>query len=292
MAYYPQNATGLNYVSAPVGPTPSTLTLTASGSTNTKGSYTQLVASLGFTSNAVIIDFVAATNSASALFDIATGAGGAEVVVIPNVATDSWATSTLNSAQYSGRYPLSIASGTRVAGRCQSSTASGIVAGSLTFIAAGGVAGQTTFTNYGAATGTSRGTNVDPGGTVNTKGSYVQLTASTSAVIQWMAVTFSQHASAATGTVNWMTDLATGAGGSEVVLIPDMWSTLASTGTPSAYGARSQEFLTYIAASTRIAARCSCGSNTATTRTIDVELLTCVAPSEPSGSTGGAWAYA
>ena len=46
MAYYPQSATGLNAISYPSGNAQTTVT--ASGSTNTKGSYTDIAASAAF----------------------------------------------------------------------------------------------------------------------------------------------------------------------------------------------------------------------------------------------------
>jgi hypothetical protein len=242
----------------------------------------------------VIVALTGGTVSTTDLTDVSTGAGGSEVVIISDIIGDNPNNTTTNAHQCQVQLPCAIASGTRIAARCQSATASGIVRITLTLIAAGGVAGQTTFTTYGDVTASSRGTQLDPGGTANTKGSYAALTASSSAIAQWIAMVASSHANTSTASINWMLDVATGAGGAEVVLIPDLQPQLACSGalSGSSFNTRSCEFLTFIAASTRIAARVSCSTNSATVRILDAAMYACVAPSEPAGGTGGAWAYA
>lgn len=292
MAYYPQNATGLNYISYPAGPTPVGLALTANASANTKGAFAQFVASSTFTSNAINV-VVANTSAATGrlyLFDIATGGSGSETVVIPNLNAEG--VSTTNSVYPSGLYPfpLAIASSTRISARCQCSTGGVAMNVQITLIAAGGVSGIAAFTNYGGDTADSSGAQIDPGGTVNTKGAYTQLTASSSDVAQWMSAQFT-YGHSTYANVFWLADLATGAAASEVVLVPDMLLTSAFISSQPDIQPRATPMLTYIAASTRIAARASCTSNTATARLFDLVLMTGVAPSEPSGG-GGAWAFA
>jgi len=287
MPYYPQNATGLNYITYPVGPTTGGI-LTTSGSANTKGSYTQIVASSTFQSNAAFVNLIALLPSASApgnnLLDIATGAGGSEVVVVPNIMfeMDSATSGTALFSKGSFTAPLGIASSTRIAARSQSSSSTIQVEFSLTLVAAGGVSGITTFTNDGANTGTSGGVSIDPGGTANTKGAYSQITASTTAVAQWIAVLLI-HGSTTATSARWMVDLATGAAASEVVLIPDLAPSLGDTSNNVTFGAGAWPFLTYIASSTRIAARASCSTNAATSRLLQAAVLSAVAPAEPSG---------
>lgn len=290
MAWYPQNATGLNYISYPAGPTPVGLGLTASASANTKGSYAQLVASTTFTCNSVqvVVANTITTGTRYYLFDVATGAGGSETVVIPNIPVEGAGTAT--SALYaSGIWPvpLAIASGTRVALRCQGSTGSVTMNVSMTLIAAGGVAGVSSVTNYGSDTSTSLAVSVDPGASANTKGSYSQITASTSSVTQWLQTMFALDHTSPANTF-WLVDIATGAAASEVVLMPDLL--VANAGTQAAVQPKSYDMLTYIANATRIAVRCSCTSNTATTRLLSVAMLATAAPSEPSGG-GGAFPY-
>lgn len=291
MAYYPQNATGLNYITYPAGPVPGSATVVTAGSANTKGSYAQITASSGFTCNLVSLQVYGGitTSGLQYLIDLATGAGGAEVVKIPDVLS---ATQGITSSVQKGglrQFPLAIASGTRIAARCACSTGSANMRLGVSLVAAGGVAGISTFVAYGVNTADSGGTAIDPGGVADTKGSYVQITASTSDVIQWLAFQNTLGGNTAPQTNSWYQDLATGAGGAEVVLIPDIPAFVESGNAANL--PKMQPFLTYIAASTRIAVRASSNLTDATDRLIDVALITGTAPAETAGA-GGAWAYA
>ena len=281
MAYYPQNATGLNYITYPAGPTVGSATVvTAHASINTKGSYAEITASTCFTCNAVWIDCYGGSSTAGVEYqlDLATGAGGAEVIKIQNM-TLALATVTDATEKDSRFFPLAIAASTRVAARVAATTGGVNLRCGLSIAAAGGVAGIATFVGAGPSS-------VDPGGSANTKGSYTQLFSSTSAVIQWLHV----GGVSALSTVGsaWYVDVATGAGGSEVVLISDLHHAVGPTG--GAVRPTWHHVLTYIAASTRIAARASCDNTTVGSRPIDVTLIGGTAPSE-SGS-GGAFAAA
>ena len=280
MAYYPQNATGLNYITYPAGPTVGSATVvTASGSANVKGSYAQISASIGFTCNAIYLDCYGGNSQNDEYkLDFATGAGGAETVVIPDI------TLTLANGdpteKGSRRFPLAIASGTRVSARVACTTGSRNLRCALTIMAAGGVAGISTFIVGGP-------TAIDPGGSANTKGSYAQLFASTSAVLQWLSIGMATAALSTIGT-SWYADVATGAGGAEVVLIPDINAVIGVSN--GAIHHCFHEMLTYIAASTRIAVRASSDNTSAGTRGFDATLIGGTAPSESSG--GGAFSAA
>jgi len=295
MAYYPQSAAGLGAITYPVGPT-ANVTYPTSGSANTKGSYTQLAASASITSNAAIIEFtfIDTASARQYIMDIATGAGGAEVVKIPDLMGDAAMGGGGNSGDAMGHYqlPWKVASGTRIAARFACTSASCILGVGLTLIAAGGVDGITSFTTYGTDTSDSGGTSVDPGGTADTKGSYSEVSASTSAVAQLLMLMFSLKANSGPTNTTWAVDIATGAGGAEVVLIPDVRMSTASLANSTALALpRSATMLTYIAASTRLAVRASSIINDATDRLFDISIMAGTAPAETSAS-GGAWAYA
>lgn len=285
MPYYPQSATGLNYISYPAGPTATAATLTASGSTHTKGAYTQFVASSPFACNLLQIEVVTASVSGGLyLFDIATGGSGSETVVVPNIMIDRYSGATSHSG--SGFYviPISIPAGTRISARCQCSTGSGTLEVGITIIAAGDLVSPSTWTQNGVTTATTRGTQVDPGASANTKGAYSQVIASTAAVAQLAVIQFSNIATITAINARWCVDIATGAAASEVVLVPDLrWGAAGVQGIP-AYP-RSITFLTYIPASTRIAVRASCSSNDSSFRLFDVAILTAVAPNDVTSGT-------
>ena len=85
-----------------------------------KGSYAQVIAS---TSGRVVwlnIIVISTAESAVHYLDIATGGAGAESVIIPNIAYN---TDAGNRVNMSVDTPIEIASGTRIAARCQGSTA-------------------------------------------------------------------------------------------------------------------------------------------------------------------------
>lgn len=293
MAYYPQNATGLNYITYPNSATADGgVALTSGGSANTKGSYVQVVASTTFDSNFAIINvnFTSNTIGDQFLLDIATGGAGSETVVVPNILMTGGTAGTARWGTQAYGVPLQIASGSRVAARCACSTASHNLSFTITLVAAGGVNGVSSFTNYGANTGTSGGIAIDPGGVANTKGSYVEITSSTTAVAQWIGVMFTLGGNTAPASGSqWCIDIATGGAGSETVLIPNLAvNGVTQTGWglfPRFYG-----MLTYIASGTRIAMRASCAITDATDRVITAALLTAVAPSEAS-SGGGSFPF-
>lgn len=286
MPFYPTSASGLAVTGTPAGPGVGAPSVTASGSANTKGSYTQLVASASVTSNSAIISALFGTNAIDGLaqlFDVATGAGGAETVVIPNIATDMASTGlgTAWAANFAAVLPWRVTSGTRIACRTQANSGSRVIQPDVTLIAAGSFTGISSFVNYGADTSDSGQTQVDPGGTANTKGSYSQLTASSSAVTQslLLMVTWGGKTTGVAGGGMWAIDIATGAGGAEAVLMADLRAAqMDNIGNCDGFNSRMQDFLTYIPASTRIAARASCTSNNATNRLIDVGLLAGTAP--------------
>src|ERR1044072_6375245 len=99
--------------------TSSRFTVTASGTTNTKGSYTQVFASTKFDSSMLVLSLddvaVSATNT-GVLRDVAIGASGQESVIIANIIFGALGHGPVFQA------PIFIAAGTRVAIRIQSAT--------------------------------------------------------------------------------------------------------------------------------------------------------------------------
>lgn len=297
MAGWPTSTSGLNYITYPVGPTPLGTTVTASGSTNTKGSYTELAASTPFTATAIVVTVQFAGDSAASgyafLLDIATGAAASESVLIPDLMVNGQvATGSSNLGSFAQfTIPIAIASGTRLSARCACNTASKSLGVVVTLLSTNGLPGMTAaLQSYGVTAASSRGTAIDPGGSTNTKGSYTQLTASTSAVSQWLMLIVGWGANTAPSTARWYLDIATGGAGSETVLIPDIPVTMGGQSPNFAILPVSQAWLTYIASSTRIAVRASCSINDATDRKLDVAILTGTAPTE-SGSSVLASAY-
>lgn len=150
-----------------------TINVAASSTINTKGAWVELIASTTATTDwlSMLIVTQASGTDTSSLLDIGIGASGSEQVLIENMAAGFM---TINATFYSPiMLPVRIASGTRIAARSQSTTASRNVPVSITTYTSA-VASPTSVDTIGAVTASSRGTNLPNNNT------YVQLTASTS----------------------------------------------------------------------------------------------------------------
>lgn len=257
--------------------------IAGSGTANVKSSYTQLVASTGLTAVWIqlMVGHSTSANTADFLYDIATGAAASETVVIADVPFCTGGNTFYTRS--TTLIPIAIASGTRIASRVQlNGTATTLfftisaILGAESDITSGAV------TNYGSNTSDSGAVSVDPGGTANTKGSYSQIAASTSAAHNWLNPVLGNQDNGVRTGANWLMDIATGAAASEVVVIPDVWIEMGSTlDVPFTY---SWNFgVTEIASSTRLAARMQCSITDATDRTFDLAIF----GSNPTFSGGG-----
>ena len=118
--------------------------------------------------------------------------------------------------------PVRIPAGERVALRCQSTTASEAVQIGLYGAPAQRFLQEGTVAVYGDNTADSGGTQIDPGGTANTKGSYSQITASTTRHHRGLFICVGSQANAAASTTRNYIDIAIGAASSEKIIIPDI----------------------------------------------------------------------
>jgi hypothetical protein len=98
------------------------VSITASGTANTKGSYTQLIASTSFDASGFLLALRASTVSRTYLLDIAVGAAASEQVVLPNILVSVGTGSALPTDLV--YLPMAVKAGQRIAARCQSATAS------------------------------------------------------------------------------------------------------------------------------------------------------------------------
>lgn len=168
-------------------------TITANASADTLGSYTELLSAANNTSpsNKLIVSIVHKGGGTSSwhLINIAIGGSGSEVVIIPNLLCRQTATiNGTNSCRY--EFPIHIPSGVRISANMQSST--GGVTQDVTIIPCGGSlaqdSGLSSVLSIGANTGTSGGTQVATNATINTFGSWVEITSSTSEAIKGFLV--------------------------------------------------------------------------------------------------------
>lgn len=273
----------MSYAKYPSGGT--VTTLTASGSTHTKGSYGEIVASTSADASRWWFNVRnAGTGDRMYLIDLAKGAGGAETVIVADVNFDAGADVTVS---LNAQMDVDIPASTRLAGRCQSGTGSATV--DVWLLAQDrALATISNPVTYGAVTASSRGTQIDPGGTANTESAYVQYSASSTADASALCVVAAKNSQGDTIAAfqHWRVDVAHGPGGSEVVDITDL--TFCCNGTGNHVTPAAQRYpIANIASGTRLAMRAQCSVNTATDRIIALELITMQDPDTDFGGGSG-----
>jgi hypothetical protein len=258
-----------------------------SGTPHVKGAYAQVTASTAFASSRLLVSGIASSVvNLRILLDIATGAAGSETDVVSNLLFFA------DSDVISGAVAIlsvDIPAGTRIAIRCQSTTSG------ATFLVqlaqdSRAIGSLTAPVTYGVTTITTLGTQLDPGTTINTKGAYAQLTASTTARLDTLlvCVTFDNTLTTAVpGGTSWHVDVATGAAGSEVVVLPDLYlfaNVLADAARPMML-----QFPLVIASGTRLAMRCDCTRNGSSDRFLRATLVGMQEPATTGGATSVAY---
>lgn len=245
------------------------VTVTASASANTKGSWTQLIAATAFEATAIAVDLMCDSGGlARRLVDIGIGAAASEVVKIPNLFTNG-SQSDQGGARYV--FPIQIPTGTRIAARTQASTGSVVTKVGVDLLGRGlhTPAPLAGVTDIGTATSDSGGTQIDPGGSANTKGAYTQLIASTARAYKGLLVAAGKDGTLS-GTVdtNWLIDIAMGAASSEQVIVSNFhqWQEFNSDQpSPNA----SIFYPVSVPSGVRLAARAACNITGSTNRLID-----------------------
>lgn len=166
-------------------------TITASASTNTKGSWTTLIADTGARSLGIqiAIDNTAVSNTnSSSLLDIGIGAASSETVLIPDLAAGYALNENVSNTFVSYYFPIFIPAGVRLSARAQSVTASKAVTVRIhVFQRPSGLGWVgSRVTAYGVTSASSRGTLCTHG--TNTYGTAAQLDASTANPIRYMQI--------------------------------------------------------------------------------------------------------
>lgn len=205
------------------------LAVTASGSTNTKGSYAVASSSTPVASTGgILVSFTGVTANADTLFDIAVGANGAEQVIAENLLWDAALRCTI--WMY---LPINVPASSRVAARCQSTTASHSCRVGIHLINQGPWAMPMVGSKVvalGAATADSGGTALDAGGTANTFGSWAALSTSTPNDIIAYRVLCGLGTNTVPASCGFGLQLGIGGAGSEVVMSGPIKFPCAGTG--------------------------------------------------------------
>ena len=244
--------------------------VTASSSANTKGAYAQLSAATSYDSAWVAVTINKPSTAAKYLVDIATGAASSETVIIANLLYNPRSSASVATAK-TYLFPVSIPKGTRISARSQCSTTSSRTLQVEVVLIDGGMLSSCPFgviSSYGPDTSDSGGLSVDPGTTADTKGAYVEFSASTAYPIKWLAIGFGHNATGISATTQWLLDIAVGAGGSEQDILSNLYLCSGTTAVehPTLF------FPVNIPAGSRLASRLQCSVNTATERLWDIAL--------------------
>lgn len=241
-------------------------TTVTSGAANTKGSWTELIASTPFECDALIVTANFAVTSC--LLDIGVGAAGSETVLIPDILSSS----LLANLQTQIRFPVRVPAGARLAARCAAVAAAANVT-TVVHLVRGGFDAQTPrnlVKAYGVDATDSGGTSIDPGGTANTKGAWTQVVASTTAAAKELIIAVGNQNNSTATAANFLFDIGVGAAASEEILIPN-YRIVASVNETLIPGA-SPAFPVSIPEGSRLAARSQSSTTDATDRLLDIVL--------------------
>jgi hypothetical protein len=248
------------------------LTVTGSSSTFTKGAWTQVIAATATNIAWVMVMGQTEASSGTAFaLDLGTGAGGSEVAIVNNL--------NFSSTQSGGvcyLLPLQIGVGTRIAARVSSNAASDNFHFTLTTFqdSALSCGVGSAIDTYGFNTATNLGAAVDPGGTINTKGAYTQITASTTNNLAGFIVYMDGQntTTGSAGNLDWFFDIAVGASGSEQIIVPNLYQVGFCNPDQVLFIPMNVYLPIQIGAGTRISARSQCLSNASPDRLLGITI--------------------
>lgn len=230
-------------------------------------------------SDALLVSLGWVSSGRTALVDIGIGAGPTWVI---NDLPCNGGRGGINPCIYQYLLPLHIPSGVAITARCRISGATaksmGAIVHQLSGMFFGGPGGGLSkVDSYGInATATlPRGTDLDPGGTANTKSAWANgvLSTSTARDMKMCYVCMGNGGSSTAASTDWLLDIGVGGAGSEQVVIPNLYFTHgASSGAgpnPFVMG----PFPVNIPAGSRLVARVQSGNITAASRVCDVVVV-------------------
>lgn len=251
------------------------ISVTSGGSPNTKGSWTNSGVDTLFDAEALSLQVFNGANSVDILVDLGIDDGSGNVFPL----LSDWHPIAQNGAAAGSgiaiELPIHVPKGSRLAARTACSNASTGCGVNVT-IHEGGLNGCPGFSRaiplFTAAS--SRGVAIDPGGTANTKGSWVDMTASCPEDIGGMFGCIGSNGDVARSltAARALLDIGIGAAGSEQVIYGNAGFAWTTTFDSPYMGIRIPPFACSILAGTRIAARAQCSYNTAGDRTFDLGL--------------------
>lgn len=228
-------------------------------------SYSQLIAATSFPYCGFLLN-VAHVAATQALVTVALGGSGSEKVLIDDLEfVDSTTPDISGSSIF---LPIHVPAGSRLAAKA--SAASSVTA-NLIGVGVGSPSGRGFAGASAMGSNGTKGTQIDPGGTANTKGSWTQITASTAEDYAALMMIVGSNAATVHNTANFLVDIGVGGSGSEVVLVPNLYTHSNNTNDfyqPRCFG----PFPCDIPAGSRLSIRAQSSTNQATNRLFDAIL--------------------
>jgi len=252
-----------------ISPSNSLGTSTTSGTANAKSPWTQLTPLSSISAHGFFLQILSQGLNDN-LVDVGIGESGAVKVIVSNVLY----TCGSIADQLFFYAPVSIAANSKVWARHQSTGSSGDTIYVSALLCAHGFLGLrpvSKFVTFGAMTSDSGGTEVDPGGTANTKGAWTEIVASIAIKVRMLYVAIGNRDLATRATMSLFIDIGIGASGAEKVLMSNLYCLSEDGGdtwTPQMFG----PFFTQVPSGTRLSARAQCSSATINERLFDVVL--------------------
>lgn len=247
--------------------------VTSNASANTKGSWTVQSSSTPYAAQALLVSAAPATSNLNYLLDIGVGGAGSEQIIFAD-----FLISGQSRTSHWLWVPVSVPASSRLAVRCAAGTGSNDLRVACHLIAAGPWSrphiGKVVA--FGANSGTSGGTQINPGGSANTYGSYVQLTGSTSHDVCAIAVSTGGGTNTSPANTSFQICVSVGASSSEVEIING--HRFPSSGTADYYGPHNTNWVPcQIPAGSRVAVKAKSGTTDATDRLFDIVVYGLVA---------------
>lgn len=233
--------------------------IVCSGGANVKGTYVTVVSAALFGATAMEVWLRAASNGQRTLVDLAIGAAGSEVVVVPNLLLDY----SRQNVPFHILLPVAIASGTQVRARMQTYLGAGSARVGVGLYSQGFLASQpgAMVDAYGLTVSSTNATPVDPGSTIATKGAWTEITPGLLRAAIGLFVTIGNSGFTTMPAADrWLMDVGIGAGGAEQTLIPDILLFAEVTGDNVVPGV-TPPYMVTLPTSTRIALRMASTTN-------------------------------
>ena len=266
-------------------------TVTSGAGVGTKNTtYTELISSTANAYKRLTVRMATNDSKEHLKMYLATGAASSESDFLEFTYWAGASTGTEGGTNYTFDIPCDIASGQRLSVTSSASRASVPVSISVALSdddAAGSSSQRETIGMTGTGSG-FRGTDVDPGGTADTKPTgWTELSSSTSHDYDILLVSVGMSDNNALVGASWLIDIGTGVASSEVALLEDIYHTSDSNENGHQY----YVIRAPISSGTRVAARCQSSITDATDRIIDVSVTGINWTAPPGGGSATQTSY-